>query len=161
MCTINPVCQGDVLLVAGDFNARVRSNQLQLHSNNVEWSGVRGIHAIDNVNEAGRALLTFCAVNDLTVMNTWHEKKNIYKYTWHHPGCMMWNCIYYVLVRQSQRTFYRDVSVIRKADCWTNHKIVCAKAVLQHKPLVAQQHARHHFAGYMQIERSECWCYFK
>ena len=27
----------------------------------------------------------------LTVMNTWHEKKNIYKYTWHHPGCMMWN----------------------------------------------------------------------
>jgi len=33
-------------------------------------SSVRGNHGVGNVNEAGRVLLTFCAVNGLTVMNT-------------------------------------------------------------------------------------------
>ena len=61
MCMINSVCQDDVLLVVGDFNARVGFNQLD--SNNVEWSGIRDIHGVGNVNEAGRELLSFCAVN--------------------------------------------------------------------------------------------------
>ena len=65
------MCQDNVLLVVGDFNARVGSNQVD--SNNVEWSGVRGIYGVGNVNEVGRAFLTFCTVNDLTVMNTWHD----------------------------------------------------------------------------------------
>ena len=39
---------------------------------------VLGDHRVGNVNGAGRALLTFCAVNGLTVMNTWYEKKDIY-----------------------------------------------------------------------------------
>ena len=50
-----------MLLVIGDFNARVGFNQLD--SNNVEWSDVRGIHGVGNFNKAGRVLLTFCAVN--------------------------------------------------------------------------------------------------
>jgi len=61
----------------GNFNARVGSNQLDLNGVDSEVSV-----EFSNVNEAGRALLTFCAVNGLTVMNTWHEKKDIYKYTW-------------------------------------------------------------------------------
>ena len=48
------MCQHKVLLVVRDFNARVGSNQLD--PSNVEWSGVRGIHGVGNVNEAGRAL---------------------------------------------------------------------------------------------------------
>jgi len=79
MCTINSVSQDDVLLIVGDFNARDGSNQVD--SNNAEWSGVRGNHGVGNVNETGRTLLTFCAVNGLTVMNTLYEKRDIYKYT--------------------------------------------------------------------------------
>ena len=37
--------------------------------------------------------------------------------------------------------------VIRRADCWTNHKLLRAKINLRHKPLVARQHVRHHFAA--------------
>jgi len=62
-------------------------------SYNVEWSGVKGIHGVGNVNEARRVLLTFCAVNDLALMNSWYEKKDIYKYTWQHPGSRIWHCI--------------------------------------------------------------------
>ena len=77
MCTISSVCQDYLLLVVGDFNARVGSNHPELVKG--EWSGVRSNHGVGNVNGAGRALLTFCAVNGLTVMNTWCEKKDIYK----------------------------------------------------------------------------------
>ena len=52
MYTINSVCQDDVFLVVGDFNASVGSNQLD--SKNVEWSDVRGIHGVANFNKAGR-----------------------------------------------------------------------------------------------------------
>ena len=68
MCIINSVCQDDLLLVVGDFNARVGSNCPELGKG--ECRGVRGNHGVGNVNGAGRALLAFCALNGLTVMNT-------------------------------------------------------------------------------------------
>ena len=91
--------------------------------------------------------MTFCAVNGLTVINTWYEK-DIYKYTWQHPGSKMWHCIDYILMRQSQRTFSRDVSVIHRADCWTDHRLLRAKITLWYRSLVARQHVRHRFAAY-------------
>jgi len=66
----------------------------------------------------------------------------------------MWHYIEYVLMRQSQRSFCRDVLVIRRADCWTDLKLLHAKIILRHKPLVAWQHLRRHFAGYKLRDRS-------
>ena len=82
--------------------------------------------------------LAFCAVNGLTVMNTWYEKKDIYKYTWQHPGSKMWHCIDYILMRQSQRTFYQDVSVIRWAEYWTDHRLLQAKIAASQDYFVVQ-----------------------
>ena len=64
------MCQDNLLLFVGHFNAQVSSNHPELGKG--EWSGVRGNYAVGNVNWAGRALLTFCAVNGLIVMNTWY-----------------------------------------------------------------------------------------
>ena len=56
----------DILLALGYFNARVgkreRANDL--------WRTVRGKHGLGSCNEAGEQLLEFCAVNNLTIMNT-------------------------------------------------------------------------------------------
>ena len=60
----------------------------------------------------------------------------------------MWHCIDYILMRQSQRTFYQDVSVICQADCWTDHILLQAKIILPYRSLVARQHVRHRFAAY-------------
>ena len=38
------------------------------------------------MNESGEALLSFYAVNELVIMNTTFEKRNIHKYTCQHPG---------------------------------------------------------------------------
>ena len=108
----------DVLLVLGDFNARVGCGM-----QGDVWSGVRRRHSLGNCNEAGEDFLEFCAVNRLTIMNTCmvlHES-----YT---PGYVeapsytkLLHMIDYIVMRAEQRTLCRDVQVMRGATCWTDH----------------------------------------
>ena len=105
--TLDKVPQNDVFMMLGDFNARVGV----LKPDEDEWRGFVGKNGIDERNEAGEDLLQFCAMNQLTVMNTWFQKKNIYYGTWMHPAT---KCC-------------RDVQVMRGATCWTDHKLVRAK----------------------------------
>ena len=108
--TIDSVHVDDVLLVVGDFNARVGSSERR--ENSSMWDGVRGCHGAGKMNESGEALLSFCALNELTIMNTCFEKKNINKYTWQHPGSKKWHCIDYVIMRRKQRRFCCNVTVL-------------------------------------------------
>ena len=81
---LNNTQKEDVVMLLGDFNARVGSGERV--GNNPSWNGVRGCHGVGKMNENREALLTFCALNELVIMNTTFEKKNIHKYTWQHPG---------------------------------------------------------------------------
>ena len=123
--TIDSVSGDDILIMLGDFNARVGAGSSEMERS--QWDGVRAQRAVGKTNEAGTSLLTFCVLNRLTIMNIWFEKKEMYKYTWQHPDSKKWHCIDYILMRNTQRKFCRDVSVIRKADCWTDHKLLRAK----------------------------------
>ena len=124
---IDGVAEEDILVVVGDFNARVGSSERHEDI----WNDVRGYHGVGRINEAGETLLSWCASNSLTVMNTMFEKKNIHKYTWQHPGSKQWHCIDYIIMRQKQRIWCCDVSVLRSADCWTDHKLLRAQMKLQ------------------------------
>ena len=64
---------------------------------------------MDCVNDNGEAMLSWCAQNGLAVINTTFQKK-IHQHTWQHP-----------------RRYGCDVSVLRSADCWTDHKLLGAK----------------------------------
>ena len=127
--TLDSVHVDDVLLLVGDFNARVGSSDRQ--GGTPTWDGVRGYEGVGKLNESGEVLLSFCALNELTIMNTYFEKKNIYKYTWQHPGSKQWHCIDYVIMRQNQRRLCCDVTVLRSADCWTDHKLLRARLQLK------------------------------
>jgi len=74
-CTINSVCEDNLLIVLGDFNVRVGTATSELEKS--QWNRVRGFHEVGKINEAGTSLLTFCALNGLSVMNTWFEKRDI------------------------------------------------------------------------------------
>ena len=126
---IDGVAEEDVLMIVGDFNARVGSSERQEED---MWNDVRGCHGVGRINESGEALLSWCALNSLVVMNTTFE--NIHKYTWQHPGCKQWHCIDYIIMRQKQRSWCCDVSVLRSADCWTDHKLLCAQMRLHFLP---------------------------
>ena len=71
----------DIVIVLGDFNAHVGKRETE----NDVWKEVRGLHRIGTCNEAGELLLELCAVNNLTIMDTWFQKK---LYTWVH-GCTL------------------------------------------------------------------------
>ena len=94
---VDSVCAEDLLLVIGDFNAKVGCG-----ARGDLWDGVRGQHGVGQVNENGEALLSWCAQNGLAVIYTMLQKKRIHQYTWQHPGSKQWHCIDYVLMRQSQ-----------------------------------------------------------
>ena len=51
-------------------------------------------------------------------------------------------------MHQSQRKFCRDVSVIRRADCWTDHKLLRAKVGLERSKLRRQGSGRYRLASY-------------
>ena len=127
--SLDGVDRNDVLLLLGDFNARVGSNEK--FTGMSSWDGVKGCHGVGKMNESGEALLSFCALNELVIMNTTFEKKDIHKYTWQHPGSKKWHCIDYVIMRQAQRKFCCDVTVLRSAECWTDHKLLRAQLRLR------------------------------
>ena len=69
---ISLVPSSDVILVMGDFNARVGCAKNSTSES--LWDVVQGSFGVGKVNESGEALLSFCAINQLCVMNTMFEK---------------------------------------------------------------------------------------
>ena len=43
-----------------------------------EWCGIIRKHGLDKRNEAGEEFMQFCALNQLTLVNTWFQKENIH-----------------------------------------------------------------------------------
>ena len=127
--TLNEVDGRDLLLLVGDFNARVGSTANS--SSEETWNGVRGIHGVWRMNGAGADQLT-CVLNELTIVNTCFTKKN----TWQQPGNKQWYCIDYTITRQKQRKLCFDAGVVCSADCCTDHKLLYARIRMNgpHKP---------------------------
>ena len=80
--TLDALPVGDVVLLLGDFNAHVGKRS----SEDDVWREVRGLHGLGTCNEAGEQLLELCAINNLTIMNTWFKKKPVHLGTWVHPA---------------------------------------------------------------------------
>ena len=94
--SVRGVDKTDKLIILGDFNARVGSNQ-QL------WKNVLGPHGKGRCNENGLLLLSFCAENELLITNTIFQLRDMHKTTWKHPRSCQWHLLDYVLVRQADR----------------------------------------------------------
>ena len=118
--TLDKTAPSDILLLLGDLNARVGS----LGADEDHWRGTLGKHGVGERNQAGEDLLEFCTVNQLSIMNTWFEKKRYHLETWTHPGTKRSHMIDYVIMRSSQRVLCTDVQVMRGANCWTDHQMI-------------------------------------
>ena len=90
-------------------------------------------------------------INEATVCNTWYQKKGIHKATWQHPGSKKWHCIDYAIMKQSQRRKCLDVSVMRGAQCNTDHQMLQVK--LHVGPV--RQHYRLNSSSQMRFDISK------
>ena len=127
---IDGVPASDVLLLLGDFNARVGSS----NDAGDEWRAVLGRYGHGARNDAGERLLMWCATNGLSVINTHFQKPASGRGTWMHPATKQTHLIDFIIMRQPQRRFCLDVSVMRGANCWTDHHVVRSRILLD-RPL--------------------------
>ena len=72
--TVDKVPVSDVLVLLGDFNARVGRRD----PGSDLWQEALGLHGLNERNAAGKEFLEFCATNRFIIMNTWFQKKEIH-----------------------------------------------------------------------------------
>ena len=130
-------------ILLGDFNARVGSRVSEYNL----WSSVRGPHGYGVSNDAGEELLTFLAAHEATVVNTWFEKKSIYKQTWQHPKSKHWYYIDYAIMHQKDWSRCLNAKVKRSAGCNTNHQLLTVTIKLS----VACHHSKAPSAAQMRM----------
>ena len=116
---VSDVPPRDMLLVLGDFNARVGSNFQS-------WRSVIGPHGMGDCNGNGERLLDFCSNNQLLVTNTWFKHKPIHKTTWFRNGnrSRPGHIIDYILVNRRFRSSILDTRVYRSVLHESDHELV-------------------------------------
>eukprot|EP00117_Sycon_ciliatum_P005203 scpid28797/ scgid9244/ Craniofacial development protein 2; p97 bucentaur protein len=130
-CALHHVNKNDVMVLLGAINARVGSLSLADPSDERPlWDQVLGQFGLGQCNQAGEDLLSFCARNSLCVMNTCFRKRPFRRGTWTHPATRQQHLIDYIILRQDQRVFCQDVTVMRGASFWTDHCMVRSKLAL-------------------------------
>ena len=99
----------DVLLVLGDFNARVGSAS----AGDPYLGSCLSWHGVGERNTAGELLLETCAAAGLAVANTWFPHKPAHSFSWLHTDGQQRARIDHVLVRRRRLSCVRDVRVHR------------------------------------------------
>ena len=112
--TINRIPHNDILVMLGDFNARVGV----LDTGNNLWQGVIGKHGLSVI------FGILCIKSVLNHEYLVPKEENLSR---NHPATKKCHMIDFVVMRAEQRVVCRDVQVMRGANCWTDHKLVRAK----------------------------------
>lgn len=122
--TCNSVPKYDLLIVLGDFNAKVGKEDFV--------SSVAGKYTLhDETNENGTLLCQMALSQDLIVESTCFDHKRIHKGTWKAPGGELLNQIDHVLVSRRHATSIIDVRTCRGPNCDSDHYLV--KTVLRER----------------------------
>ncbi|XP_053951406.1 uncharacterized protein LOC128858879 [Anastrepha ludens] len=122
--TLDDVPEGDTIIVAGDFNARVGTD-------NTRFELVMGKHGMgEKCNDNGNRLKNLAEKRKLFIGGTGFEHAAAEKYTYvqKRGGRQQ---IDHILINQSQKERLVDVCNERQADINTDHLLVVAKLDLQ------------------------------
>ena len=109
---IKEVKSTDVLLVIGDFNAKIGKEPFQ---------DIVGQHGLGERNSRGERLLQFCIEKNLAIANTYFQHPDRLLYTWKSPGDVFRNQIDYILIRKRHRNSVKQCKTYPGADIASDH----------------------------------------
>ena len=111
---------GDMLLVMGDFNAKVGRREPSAMSSAV------GLYGLGETNEAGEQLEDFCLEHELALANTMFKQHPRRLYTWTSPDGNTRNQIDYISIAHRWKTSLMNCRTYPGADCDTDHQLLVA-----------------------------------
>ena len=111
----------DVLLIIGDWNAKVGSQEIP---------AVTGKFGLGVQNEAGQRLTEFCQENSLFIANTLFQQHKKRLYTWTSPDGQYQNQIDSILCSQRWRNAIQSAKTRLGADCGSDHELLIANSDL-------------------------------
>ena len=118
--TIKKIPKKDILIVQGDFNAKVGPDAYD------NWAGTVGQYGTGNTNDRGLRLLEFAGSQRLTIANTLYPHKLSRRTTWHAPNRKTHNQIDFIL---TPRRFKSSINRAKTrtypgADIGSDHDLV-------------------------------------
>ncbi|CAF0997066.1 unnamed protein product [Didymodactylos carnosus] len=145
--TMDKVSRRDIVLLMGDFNARVGLQQSQTAGD------VIGKHTIDQQNENGQLLVDFCSLNNLIVTNTFFQHKPVHQASWMHPGNKRWHLLDYILVNWKFCTSVHGVRAHRRAAGFigADHHLLRAKLKIHLKSRTKNQQQKRLKLDYQKL----------
>lgn len=123
---LNGVPKRDLLMVMGDFNARVGSDH-------ETWSKTLGRYGIEGgESDNGLRLLDLSAAQSLCVLGTFFQHKRIHQYTWYQRGKDYRSQIDHILIRRRWLSSVSDTRVYRGGDFSnSDHRLLVSKLRLR------------------------------
>ena len=115
---IKEVKSTDVLLVLGDFNAKIGCGSYQ---------DLVGNYGLGERNSRGDRLLQFCIEHNFVVTNTTFKHPKRLLYTWKSPGDVTRNQIDYLLIRKRHRNSIKQCKTYPGADIGSDHNPLIAR----------------------------------
>ena len=131
--TIEKVNKRDVIVIMGNFKAKIGENLGRLYSNAIEPCG------LGERNLRRDRLEDFAVENDLVIANTLFQQPKRRLYTWTSPDGNRRNQIDFILIKRKWRTSVLNVKTFPGADCDTNHELLSTSIRLK----VVKQKAYH------------------
>ncbi len=118
------VKSSDVLIVMGDFNAKVgKSHQ----------PPTTGKYGLGEQNDRGERLIQFCEEHNLVIGNTFFQHPQRRLYTSSSPGDMYRNQIDFIMIKGRFKNSFKQVKTYPGADIYSDHNPVVATIALKLK----------------------------
>ena len=115
--TISEAPKNDMLIMMGDFNAKVGSD-------NDAIENVMGRHGVGEINQNGELLVELCGLNELRIGGTLFQHKECHKVTWVSPDSRTQNQIDHICVSAKWSNTLFDVRNKRGADIGSDHHLL-------------------------------------
>ncbi|PZC74827.1 hypothetical protein B5X24_HaOG207140 [Helicoverpa armigera] len=119
--TITAIPKREMLVIMGDWNAKIGDTSADDHMRNVVGKYGLGVR-----NQRGERLLDFCITRELAVHNTRFKHHVRRLYTWVSPGDRCRNQIDYIMTSSRWNSSIQNVKTYPGADCGSDHNLLVA-----------------------------------